>query len=187
MKADASRNSTCLSFYCQEVYQSPNEGLRLAKELWKPFVPQNSQEVTACCAAHEEMWGLGFETDEDMVLQTLDPTPHFPKPRFFNRIPVDVESEIGARSGTHEIAVQTDEAGISPENWNYEALRLDATTVKRVSYVTQTEVNHKLEVRISEGVERSKPLATYFACKFCRKPFKNGQALGGHLSRCHPA
>lgn len=181
------RGAPYMTFYCQEVYQSPNEALRVNEELWKPLKPTAPLEISACCAAHEEEWGLGYETDEEMVLQTPDSSGIFCKPRFLNKVPAEIETILEARSGTHEIAIQTEESGISPENWNYEALRIDASTIKKVSYVKQPEVSHRLEVKIEQAIERTRQPFTDFTCKFCRKPFKNGQALGGHLSRCHPA
>jgi hypothetical protein len=176
-----------LSLYCQEVYRSPHEDLRVAEPIWRLAAKsRDPEELSACCAAHEEEWGLGFETDEDLVLQADDHSAGCVKTRFMARVPTDIEVILGARSGTHEISVQTEEAGVSPENWNYEAQRTDAATTRRVSFVVEPEVNHQLEVKISQGSEGPRPIVSGFSCKHCRKAFKNGQALGGHLSRCHP-
>jgi hypothetical protein len=50
-----------LNLSCQEVYRSPNEDLRVAKSIWRLAKTRDPEELSACCAAHEEEWGFGFE------------------------------------------------------------------------------------------------------------------------------
>ena len=55
-----------------------------------------------------------------------------------------------------------------------------STTSKKI------DINQETNVPIKKLFKAKIPLANAYKCDFCERIFKNGQALGGHISQSHP-
>ena len=55
-----------------------------------------------------------------------------------------------------------------------------STTSKKI------DINKETNVPIKKLFKAKIPLANAYKCDFCERIFKNGQALGGHISQSHP-
>ncbi|CAG9324434.1 unnamed protein product [Blepharisma stoltei] len=141
-----------------------------------------------CCMAHEALYAEDFQSDEEDIGFVLEKSP-VNDIYFYDRIPEGIKREMAQMKNRNEIATQCDTdtpvslAYISalPAYGNPDDKILSARYQPcSLSHIPVMYLPSELPDLPDDDIQHT------FLCKCCKKEFKSGQALGGHVSRAHP-
>lgn len=140
-----------------------------------------------CCKAHEALFSEDFESDEEDVSFLIDKNP-YTELYFHEKIPESIKIEIAHMKNKNNAATQCNTG--APVSLSHISL-LACTGGPNDKMITANyrpkSINHTPVMYLpNEIVDMSDEIQHTFLCKCCRKEFKSGQALGGHVSRAHP-
>jgi C2H2-type zinc finger len=138
----------------------------------KPF-------VEFCCMGHETYYTEDFESDQDDLVMTFDIISNH-KVSFMPEVYEDVQKELLQTRFHEEISVQCDAPSSQSLSQLSSMPAYSKSSVDRILTPNPASYTLAHTARAFFPVIKEK-----FYCKVCKLSFKNGQALGGHMSRKH--